>query len=568
LFSFPLLFRLFRYFRVFRNLFFEFTMTQQKFDVCVVGSGPGGGIATYVLAQAGLKVALVEAGSQWKAGIDFGTHAWPYDVLTSRHQTGQDNTPRLKFESNHFTPVGDTPRHGQLRALGGRSLCWAGHSLRFGPLDFQQWPISYDEVAPYYSKAEKFMGVYGYQDGLSNLPDGEFQKGVPMRCPEAGLKRGVTKLKAQGRAMDFIAMRKAILTEPHASKRATCHYCGQCMLGCDVDAKYTSANTPIPLALKTGNLTLFTNAMMTRIVTEANKIKAIEYVNQKGQTEKIEAKAFVLACSAVETARHLLLNTTREFPHGLANTSGQVGKNLTSHFGFYVVGFLPDLANRDVANEDGTDYFHSLLTGLYWDKPSPKFAGTYQVQCAAGLRGGRTPLPGQEKLLPGFGASLKQKIRAFGAGHVTMNMQGTTEISPHTFVDLDPNRKDRFGLLRPRIHLHYTPSDVAMAQDCTETCQEVIGAAGGEVIIAPPKIAVSDLIIDSNHWVGTTRMGTNPKTSVVNLSGQSHDIPNLFIGDASVFAAYPEKNPTLTNITLSWRMSELMVEKFRRGNLQ
>ncbi len=541
-------------------------MAQQKFDVCVIGSGPGGGIATYVLAQAGLKVALVEAGSQLKAAIDFGTHAWPYDVMDKRY-LGNDDTPRLKFESNHFTPVGDTPRHGQLRALGGRSLCWAGHSLRFGPLDFQQWPIRYSEVAPYYSKAEKFMGVYGDKDGLSNLPDGEFQKGVPMRCPEAGLKRGVNRLKAQGRQMDFIALRKAILTEPHASKRPTCHYCGQCMLGCDVEAKYTSANTPIPMAMKTGNLTLFTNAMMTRIVTEGRKIKAIEYVNAKGETQQIEAKAFVLACSAIETARHLLLHSTREFPNGLANSSGQVGKNLTSHFGHYVVGFLPDLAKREFANEDGTDYYHSLLTGLYWDKPHPKFAGTYQVQCASGLRGGRTPLPGHANLLPGFGATLKQNIRDFGAGHVTMNMQGTTEISARTFVDLDPATKDRFGLNRPRIHLHYTANDIAMAQDCTDTCQELIRAAGGEVVVAPKNITVQDLIIDSNHWVGTTRMGANAKTSVVNLSGQSHDIPNLLIGDASVFAAYPEKNPTLTNITLSWRMSEHLVEKFRRGEL-
>lgn len=542
-------------------------MAQQKFDVCIVGSGPGGGMATYVLAKAGLKVALVEAGSQLKAAIDFGTHAWPYDVMDKRY-LGNDNTPRLKFESNHFTPVGDTPRHGQLRALGGRSLCWAGHCLRFGPLDFQRWPISYDEVAPFYSKAEKFMGVYGDKDGLSNLPDGEFQTGVPMRCPEARLKRGVSKLKAQGRQMELIALRKAILTEPHASKRPTCHYCGQCMLGCDVDAKYTSANTPIPVAMKTGNLTLFTNAMMTRIVMAGRKIAGIEYVNAKGQTEKIEAKTVVLACSAIETARHLLLNATREFPNGLANASGQVGKNLTSHFGHYVVGYFPDLAQREFANEDGTDYFHSLLTGLYWDTPHPKFAGTYQVQCASGLRGGRTPLPGQANLLPGFGAKLKQRIRDFGAGHVTMNMQGTTEITPRTFVDLDPAIKDRFGLSRPRIHLHYTANDIAMAQDCTDTCQELVRAAGGEVVTAPKNITVQDLIIDSNHWVGTTRMGTDPKTSVVNVSGQSHDIPNLFIGDASVFAAYPEKNPTLTNIALSWRMSEHLIEKFRRGDLK
>src|SRR5262245_16212325 len=534
-------------------------VAKRIFDVCVVGSGPGGGIATYALTRAGLKVALVEAGPALRAGIDFGAHAWPYEVNQRIRSAGRDDTPRLRFESNHFTPVGDTPRHGLLKALGGRSLCWAGHSLRFGPLDFRQWPISYEEVAPYYSRAERLMGVYGYKDGLSNLPDGEFLKGVPMRCPEAALKRGVERLKARGQKMELIALRKAILTEPHQSKRSVCHYCGQCMLGCDVEAKYTSANTPIPLAIKTGNLTLLTGAMMTRIVISKDQshIEAIEYTTPDGKAPRVEAKAFVLACSAVETARHLLVN-------GISNSSGQIGRNLTSHFGLYVYGFFPELAHRDFSNDDGTDYFHSLLTGLYWDKPNPNFEGTYQVQCASGLRVGRPPLVVKD--LPGFGASLKRDIRGRSAGYVAMNMQGTTLISTRKFVDLDPDRKDQYGLSKPRIHLHYEDSDVAMARDCVARCEDIIRAGGGEVISKTAQVTPAELIIDSNHWVGTCRMGADPKTSVVNASCQSHDIPNLFIGDASVFPAYPEKNPTLTNIALSWRMSERMVEKFRSGD--
>jgi choline dehydrogenase-like flavoprotein len=538
-------------------------MQKRILDVCVVGSGPGGGIATYVLAKAGLKVALVEAGPALRAGIDFGTHAWPYAINQRLRETGRDDTPRLRFESNHFTPVGDTPRHGLLKALGGRSLCWAGHTLRFGPLDFKRWPISYEEVAPYYRRAERLMGVYGDKDGLWNLPDGEFLKGVPMRCPEAALRRGVNRLRAQGRRMDFIALRKAILTEPHPMKlarRSVCHYCGQCMLGCDVESKYTSANTPIPLAMRTGNLTLLTGATMTRIVMDRDerRIAAIEYTAANGKVSRVEAKVFVLACSAIETARHLLLN-------GLANRSGQVGRNLSSHFGFYVYGFFPDLKGRDFSNDDGTDHFHSLLTGLYWDRPHPDFDGTYQVQCAAGLRAGRTPVVVKD--LPGFGSGFKRAIREKSAGYAVMNMQGTTLTSSRKFMDLDPERNDPHGLSKPRIHLHYEDSDVAMARDCLARCEDIIRAGGGEVLSKPAQLTPAELIIDSNHWVGTARMGTDPKSSVVNTAGQSHDIPNLFIGDASVFPAYPEKNPTLTNIALSWRMSERLVEKFRRGDL-
>ena len=550
---------------------FWWQMGKQVFDVCIVGSGPGGGIATYALAKAGLKVALVEAGRRLQPGVDYGLHTWPYEAL-ERRRAGQP-LPGLRSERNHFTPVGDRPHHGWLKALGGRSLCWAGHSLRFGPLDFKPWPISYEEVAPYYSRAERFMGVSGFKDGLWNLPDGEYQKGVPMRCPESALKRGVEELKAQGRKMEFIALRKAILTEQHESKRPVCHYCGQCMQGCDVDAKYTSANTPIPLAMKTGNLTLFTEAFMTRILMdkEGRRVAGIEYTAPDGKVGRVEAKALVLACSAVETARHLLLNKTNEFPNGLANNNGQVGRHLTSHFGLTVYGYFPDLKNRDASNDDGTDYYHSLLTGLYWDKPNSNFEGTYQVQCGAGMR--LTPSSsvvyglGIFGKMPGFGAGLKRELREKNAGSVAMNMQGSLLVSGQKFMDLDPNRKDRFGLNLSRLHLHYEPSDVAMAQDCVATCEEVIRAGGGEVVSSFSRVTADDLVIDGNHWVGSTRMGGDAKTSVVNSLCQSHEILNLFIGDASVFTTYPEKNPTLTNIALSWRMSERLAEKFRRGEI-
>jgi choline dehydrogenase-like flavoprotein len=541
-------------------------MTKPVFDVCIVGSGPGGGIASYVLAKAGLTVALVEAGPLLRAGVDYNTHEMPYELFEKRLRLGTGfRFPGLNPERNHFTPVGDNPGHGLLRAVGGRSLCWAGHSLRFGPTDFKRWPISYDEVSPYYSRAEQFMGVYGCNDGLENLPDGEFLRPVRMRCPEQLLKRGVERLKAKGRQMEFIAQRKAILTEDHWSKRPHCHFCGRCMEGCCVDAKYTSANTPIPLALATGNLTLFSQATMTRIFMDqtGRRASGIEYTSPTGVVEKIEAKALVLACSAIETARHLLLNKTREFPNGLANGSGQVGLNLTSHFGVGVIGYFHELRNRDASEDAGTDYFHSLLTGLYWDRPHPRFEGTYQVQCGAGLR----PAGIVIRDLPGFGSGLKRELRQKNIGHVAMDMQGSLQISGNKFMDLDPERKDRYDLELPRIHLHYEENDVAMAQDMVETCEEVIRAAGGEILYSPGQVAVKNLALDYNHWVGTTRMGHDPKTSVVNSHGQSHEIPNLFIGDASVFPAFPEKNPTLTNITLSWRMSDHLIEKFRAGEV-
>jgi choline dehydrogenase-like flavoprotein len=234
---------------------------------------------------------------------------------------------------------------------------------------------------------------------------------------------------------------------------------------------------------------------------------------------------------------------------------------LTSHFGVTVRGFFPQTLDRDASNDDGTSYYHSLLTGLYWDAPNPNFEGTYQVQCGAGY----TPHRMIFRNAPGYGSALKDKIRDWNRGHAGMNMQGTTLISPRKFVDLDLAAKDRFGSPLPRIHLHYEDSDVAMARDMVGKCEEIIRAGGGEVIDTPGAPDVDDLVIDLNHWVGTARMGTDPNASVVDTEGRSHDIPNLFIGDAAVFPANPEKNPTLTNIALSWRMAERLVERFRAG---
>ncbi len=534
-------------------------MPNPTYDVCVVGSGPGGGIAAYVLAKAGAKVALVEAGRRMVPGVDYNAHADPYQTLEKRLAAGF-RSPIARVtdfqERDHFTPVGDRPGHGLLKALGGRSLCWAGHSLRFGPLDYKQWPISYDEVAPYYSRAERLMGVYGFKDGLSNMPDGEFLKPVPLRCSENTLKRGVARLKQQGRAMEFVGIRKAIVTGKHSSNRAVCHYCGHCMAGCEVDSKYTSANTPIPLAMKTGNLKPYLQCTMTRILMESNRVKGIEYVTGEGKSETLHCRALVLSCSTVETARHLLIN-------GIANSSGMVGRNLCSHFGLTVVGLFPQIAKRDFSNEDGTDYYHSLLTGLNWDKPNPKFEGTYQVQCGGSVN----PLRMMIRNVPGYGAEFKKKLRDLNVMHASMNMQGALIVSSKKYVDLDPARKDRFGLPLPRVHLHYEDNDVAMAQDTVDTCEAIIRAAGGEVYSTPGKVTPEKLVIDYNHWVGTTRMGRDAKTSVVNTSGQSHDVPNLFIGDASIFPANPEKNPTLSNIALSWRTAEHLAEKFRRKEI-
>lgn len=531
---------------------------RDEFDVCIVGSGPGGGIAAYALTLAGLRVALVESGRALRAGVDYNAHGPAYQHLDERLRSGRTAGFRVTDfnERDHFVPEGDRPGYGFLRALGGRSLCWAGHTLRFGPKDFDGWPLTYKQIAPYYSRAERMMAVYGDRDGLWNMPDGEFLKGVPLRCGEQMLRRGVDRLKQRGLAMEFIRLRKAMPTEA-GKGRTQCHFCGHCMAGCEVDSKYTSANTPIPLATKTGKLQLFTETTMTRILmTNPRRIAGIATVDAQGKEGEIRAKALVLACSTIETARHLLIN-------GLANSSGQVGRNLVSHFGLTVNGVFPGLRGRDHSDDDGTDYYHGLLTAMYWEKPSTRFNGTYQVQCGSGMQ----PATPKLRSMPGYGLALKRDLIEWNSTHAGLNMQGGMFASNDKFVELHKTRSDRNGLPLPLVHFHYNSNDLAMANDMRERSEEIIRSAGGRIVTSPGRATADNLVVDSNHWVGTVRMGAHPRTSVVNADCQSHDIPNLFVGDSSVFSTYPEKNPTLTNTALSWRMSERLAEKARRGEL-
>ena len=437
-------------------------------------------------------------------------------------------------------------------------MCWAGHSLRFGPKDYREWPITYEEMAPYYSKAERFMGVYGNKDGLWNMPDGEYLKPIGMRCGEQLLRRGVERLKAKGEKMEFVQQRKAMLTEDHPSGRARCHFCGQCS-GCCVDAKYTSANTPIPMGLRTGNLTLLSDAMMTRILTDRGQAPDHRRrVHQAtGEVDRVNCRALVLACNSIETPRQLLIN-------GLANSSGQVGRNLTSHFGLNVQGFFPGIARPAGPGR--------RMRGRISEPAHGPLLGQARRQSFRALTRCNARPDGRCWIYrcaasKDTAKSFKRELREKCAGNARMNMQGTLLISSKKFVDLDQSRKDRYGLPLSRVHLFYEEATSPWRRTWSRNARTLSGPGGGEVIATPGKVTADKLIIDFNHWVGTVRMGNDPKTSVLDRFGRSHDIPNLFVGDASVFPAYPEKNPTLSNIALSWRMSEHFAELAKKGEL-
>lgn len=545
-----------------------------EFDVCVVGSGAGGGVAARALSERGAKVCILEIG-EWKdPGKDFRGHIWPFELP---HRGLQAERSRHLFGDPavySYTNAGPEPAsYLILPAVGGKTLLWAAHSWRFGPRDFRlralhgvgvDWPIGYEDLAPYYDRVETFMGVCGVRDGLEVIPDGRFLPPLNFRCGELEIGRALSHL---GPHFKMISTRKAINTVPHRG-RAGCHYCGHCMKGCEVDAKYTSANSEIPAALKTGNATLVTGAMAIEVLLDGsgNRVGGVVYRELKSRRERrVRCRAVALACGPIETARLLLLSRSKLFPQGLANSSGDVGRNLQSTIELVTLGHLNSLTGSPAINDDGTDSFHGTVPNPYYQKPHPNFPNGYLINVGSGAQilysSGALELD-SIKGLPGFGREHKRRLRNVVPALVTLGCQGQTLEAAGNFVDLDPELRDGFGLPAIRLHFGYGECEQAMIRDMREVTRAILEAAGGEVINPDAPGTV-----DPTHYVGTCRMGTDAARSVLNPYCQSHDLKNLFIVDGSSFPSFPEKNPTESVIAVSLRAATFLGEQLRKGNL-
>ena len=543
-----------------------------EFDVCVVGSGAGGGIAAKELCEQGAKVCVLEIG-EWKdPAKDFRSHALPFE-LPYRGLRGE-YTRQLYGDTRLFrhSSLGPDAPYIILPAVGGKTLLWAGHSWRFGSRDFrsrslrgvgEDWPVRYDDLAPYYDRAEELMGVCGARDGLEVIPDGHFLPPLKFRCGELQIRRALPQLAP---SFKMISTRKAINTISHGG-RPPCHYCGRCMKGCDVDAKYTSANTAIPAALKTGRCTVVTGAMASQVLLDGAgaRTRGVVFIEVNSRRERrVRCRAVALACGPVESARLLLLSVSKTFPQGLANRSGEVGKNLQTSINLTTEGYLKSLLGNPIVNDDGTDLFHGTIPNPYYEKAHLDFPNGYLINVGSGIQLALSSNAQTDSasMIPGFGRQHKKNIRAVAPALVALGCQGQTMASASNFVDLDPEVRDGFGLPAIRLHFRVGNYELAMMQDMRAVTRAIIEAAGGVVI--NPSAAGG---VDASHYVGTCRMGKDPVRSVLNEHCQSHDIQNLFIVDGSSFPSYPEKNPTETVIAVSLRAVEYLAEQLRKGNM-
>jgi choline dehydrogenase-like flavoprotein len=534
-------------------------MKTQLYDVCVVGSGAAGGVVAMQLAQKGASVVVLEAGKWVEPAKEFFSHTMPYEM--PKNGAGWNPRAHLMVDraKEPFTRAGDTNfDHFLMKAVGGKTLLWAGLSWRNSPFDFATWPVTYEELAPHYDRMERLMGVTGNYDRHPNVPDGVFLKPLPWNCAGHEIKKGCDKLDPKRFRM--ITARKAILTQPDWSKRPVCHYCGHCMRGCDVDAKYTSANTAIPAALKTGKvkLILHANAAEVTMSRDGKQATGVRYFDARTRKSyEVRAKKIVLACGPIESARLLLLSKSAHFPAGLANSSGLVGKNLITHTTSGAQGYLKQLRGRAMYNDDGTESSHAYIAAFYYDQPHPDFPKGYHIIVDSGSRAG-IGNPGFVRGIPGFGDALKHEARDRYPGLVSLYSQNGMIPSPERYVELDPEVKDIYGLAAPKVHFKITTEDRAIFKDATEKITAIIEASGGVVTGVNPRPGV-----DSVHWVGTCKMGTDPKTSVLTPFLQSHDVRNLFVADGSGFIDYSEKNPTLTVMALASRCADFIHEQLK-----
>jgi choline dehydrogenase-like flavoprotein len=557
------------------------------YDVCIIGSGAAGGTAAKILTEGGLKVVMLEAGPPVNPEKDFKEHVWPYQLPHRGAGVGgkaSDNfseflAPNGSWEIEgepYTTAQGSRFRWFRSRIVGGRTNHWGRIALRFAPVDFKSrssdgmgddWPITYDDVAPYYDKIESYIGVFGTKENVSSAPDGIFLPPPKPRCTETIVKKACDKLN-----ITCIPSRLAVITQAH-NGRSPCHYCGQCGRGCVSASNFSSSQVMIPYAQKTGRFTLITNAMAREIVIgKDGKAQAVSYIDKPTRTEKkIYAKSFVVGASACESARLLLNSKSTMFPDGLANSSGVIGRYLTDSVGSSGGGYFPQLAKMPPHNHDGVGGMHMYMPWWKFDRKN-EFLRGYHIE----FGGGRS-MPGVgefEGLLEefeGYGTSLKQKCRSMYGTYIGFAGRGEMIPNEHSYCEIDPRTVDEWGIPVLRFHWQWSDNEIKMARDMQLTFREIVESAGGIYYArvtpdGPNPYGIEDggVII---HELGTVRMGNNPKTSALNGYCQAHDVKNVFVTDAASFVTNPDKNPTLTIMALSWRASEYLLDEAKKGNL-
>ncbi|MDQ1085878.1 MULTISPECIES: GMC oxidoreductase [unclassified Siphonobacter] len=578
---------------------YQIQETPEVFDVVIVGSGAGGGMAAYQLSKAGAKVCLLEAGGYYDPAdpkyITQLKNPWesPRRGASTTRPFGDFDAAwgGWQLEGEPYSAAPGTEFHWfRSRMLGGRTNHWGRISLRFGPDDFRRgsmtgigddWPITYDDVSPYYDKVDKLLGIFGSKEGLRNEPDGHFLPPPKPRLHELMLKKAGKNL-----GIPVIPSRLAILTKAINNERGQCFYCSQCGRACQVYADFSSSSCLCKPAVKTGNTRLINGAMVREVLTDQKTglCTGVSYVDTATLQEKtVRAKIVVVAASACESARLLLNSKSARFPNGLANSSGVIGKYLNDSTGASRSAFVPALMNRKRYNEDGVGGMH-VYTPWWLDNKKLDFPRGYHIEYGGGMgmpsygfgmgiqgmNGKYAYGDGKTQPAGGYGSRLKEDVRRFYGAYVGMAGRGEPIPLESNYCEIDPNNVDKYGIPTLRFHYKWSENEVKQAKHMQDTFEEIIHEMGGIALGSKPGkeqnygLEAPGKII---HEIGTVRMGSDPKKSALNSFMQGHDVKNLFVVDAAPFVTQGDKNVTWTILAMSMRTSDYIIDEVKKKNL-
>jgi len=552
-------------------------------DVIIVGSGAAGGMAAYSLTKAGLRCLMLEAGRDYDPQAEVNMMAPESDAPLRGAATPDkpfgyfdatvgggwevDGEPYTMRDGTDF-------RWYRSRMLGGRTNHWGRHVPRWGPYDFKpfsrdglgvDWPIGYDDVAPFYDRVERMIGVNGGRIELENHPDSP--QGCLMPPPAPRIPEMLLKATCESMGIPVRAAHTAVLTRdmPDAvAPRSACFNATPCTRGCTIGAMFQTTTSFLPMAKATGRLAIVTDAMVSRVMmASAGRAAGVEYVDRKtGARHQVKARAVIVAAGTCETTR-LLLNSGDK-PGGLANSSGQLGRNLTDSTGASFRAYVPALADRPRYNEDGIGGQHIYIPfWLYQEQKRGEldFARGYHFEI-----GGRFGIPPAAALPRVWGADLKKAVRSASGATIGMTLRGEMIPNKDTYCEIDPGVKDRFGIPVLRFSFRWSQHELNQVAHGQRTARAVFKRMGATIL--DPELPPERLITAGGeiiHELGTARMGADARSSVVDSFGQTWDVGNLVLMDGSIFASGAHKNPTLTILALALRASERLAARFKSG---
>jgi choline dehydrogenase-like flavoprotein len=580
----------------------------RTYDAVIVGSGAAGGMAAHVLTSRGMDVLMLEAGKKLPIEQELRSMQWPYDHprrgddppgshgLTFNEYTVR--TPPYAANSSYkhvYSYVGswsgsdyvkdilvdekDHPYSGtryawvRARCLGGKTNIWGRLSLRLSDYDFKaatrdgfgmDWPISYADIEPYYDKVDLYLGISGIKENLPWLPDSLFQRPNKLTYGEVKLRESLAKMDRV-----LTPYRAGVTTDglKHNKYRSKCFGRGACNRrpgGCDIHAAFDSPTGLIYPAQDTGHLTIRPNSTVYEILTDRNtgRARGVAFLDSDSRKSyEAKGKVVILAASTLETARLLLLSRSSQHPNGLANSSGHVGHNFCEHImGPGVTGFVKDLVGKPHTLDDGRPGGFYVPRFRNLQDRQPGFIRGYGFEGS----GGDTMFPRHADQTPGFGAEYKKHVRDYAGAIISMGAFGEVLARYENSVDLDPELKDAWGIPVLRFHYKFGDNEYKMAEDMATTAREMFEEAGIEILGVDREVLTEGWSI---HELGTSRMGNDPKTSVVNQFQQAHDVRNLFVVDGSTHVSASCQNPTWTIMALAWRSCEYLADEFRKGNL-